>query len=197
MELSDPITPETGADNATSRRKSGRAKQKPVLFQEDPSVAPVRNGSVKRKRADLADEEDANGDDNVDDKSSVEESDGSADEEELKEKKRKAPKAKKAQSKPTAKKPKTTEGMTTKLAVRPAVNGIKKSSKPRKPRARSKPVVYEEEAGLYGKHMMARVGPGQTLTFERSRGLLSRPHSRRRCRRLDFELRATQHKRHV
>ena len=75
---------------------------------------------------------------------SADESDGQADEEELKEIRRKT---KKVQSKPASKKPKTLNGIG-KLAIRPAPNGVKKVAKGKKPRAR--PSAVEDHNGLYG-----------------------------------------------
>lgn len=140
MELSDP-----GSTHATNRRKSGRAVKKPDFFQEDPST-PSTN-SAKRKRADRVAEDDGDIGEDASGEDSVEESDGEADEEELKEKRRKSSRAKKPQRKPAAKKPKTVNGMG-KLAIRPAPNGVKKASRPRKPAARQSAV--EEVDGLYG-----------------------------------------------
>lgn len=140
MELSDP-----GSSHAIDRRKSGRAVKKPDFFQEDASTH--SNSSAKRKRADRAEGEedmghDASGEDSVDD------SDGEADEEELKEKRRRAPKAKKVQNKPAAKKPKTVNGMG-KLAIRPAPNGVKKAARPKK-QTRVRQSAVEDADGLYG-----------------------------------------------
>lgn len=152
MELSDPTTPDpTANNNATSRRKSTRTKQKPVLLQEDPYVSNVSNGSSKRKRAEMHDEDSADQEDDIpNEESSLDESDGDPDEEELKEQRRRAPKIKKAPSKPVAKKPKTMNAPTTKLAVRPAVNGAKRAPKPIKPRARSITATTDIGTGLYG-----------------------------------------------
>ncbi|KAI9870937.1 MAG: hypothetical protein M1830_003611, partial [Pleopsidium flavum] len=141
MELSDP-----DSSHATNRRKSGRAVKKPDFFQEDPTT-PSTN-SAKRKRPDRAAEEDENVGEDASGEESVEESDGEADEEELKEKRRRASKAKKGQNKPAAKKPKTLNGLG-KLALRPAPNGVKKASKPRKAPPRQS--AAEEVDGLYAE----------------------------------------------
>lgn len=90
-------------------------------------------------------------DDDSEEETSPENSDGDADEEEAKEKNRRAAKSKKIQSKPAAKKPKTAAAMTTKLAVRPATNGIKKPAKPKKPRARANFTIADDGTGLYCK----------------------------------------------
>lgn len=151
MELSDPLTPDPSG--ATNRRKSTRTRQKPVLLQEDFSTTRSNSGSNKRKRTEPRSEESAdNEEDNIsDDESSPEESDGDPDQEELKERKRRAPKPKKTQIKPSAKKPKVDNTTTTtKLAVRPAMNGTKKASKPKKPPARSIADASEDVTGLYG-----------------------------------------------
>ena len=144
MDLSDPATPNSSIDmNGTAnRRKSGRAKHKPVLLNKDPNIPQVTSSGAKRKRADtLAEPSDAD----MDEESSPDESD--PDEEELKERRRKA---KRAPSKPAPKKPKAGPGLTTNLAVRPAVNGVKKTSRPKQPRARPVKNTADDGAGLYG-----------------------------------------------
>lgn len=164
MELSDPITPHSGAGDATNRRKSARAKQKPVLLQDDITTSRSTNGNAKRKRGDIEGENATDSDDDIlGEESSAQESDGDPDEEEIKEKRRRAPRAKKAPGKPAAKKPKTTNVRATKLPVRPAMNGVKKASRPAKPRARSKRAVSNDGTGLYG--MLASI-----LTSPCSRG---------------------------
>lgn len=152
MEPSDPATPDTSVDmNGTaSRRKSGRAKQKPVLLNKDPNITQVSVSSGKRKRADTRVENVDESSDTEGQESSADESD--PDEEELKEKRRKAQRSKKPSAKPAAKKPKITgPGITTNLAVRPAVNGVKKTAKPRQPRARPVKNVADDGTGLYGE----------------------------------------------
>ena len=149
MELSDPATRagDFGANDSTNRRKSGRPKQQPVLLQQDPNA---NIGSVKRKRAELRNEVDDPDRENVsEDEESLEDSEGEADEEELKEKRKKT-RTKKLSSKPAAKKARLSNNSTTKLAVRPATNGVKKPSKPRKPRARVTSATEEDGTGLYG-----------------------------------------------
>lgn len=158
MELSDPATPATlGAPN---RRKSGRAVQKPVsVYQPNPGVLIGSSGSGKRKRADAVDiDTDA---DPMSDATSSEENESEPDEEELKEQRRRASKGKKVQSKPAAKKPRTAATGTTNLAMRPATNGAKKASKPRKPRVK-KFGTDSQETGLYG------IPRGVILSFEQS-----------------------------
>lgn len=153
MELSDPITPEatSGAGNATNRRKSARTRQKPVLLQDDITTSRSSNANGKRKRGDVGREAGTDSDnDLLDEESSSQESDGDPDEEELKEKRRRAPRAKKAQGKPAAKKPKTTNVRTASLPVRPAMNGVKKASRPKKPQARSNRLDLNDGTGLYG-----------------------------------------------
>lgn len=113
-------------------------------------MSSVSNGSTKRKRADLRDRASPDPLDDVsDEETSSDDSDGDPDEEELKEKRMKASRARKAASKPAAKKPKTASAPTTKLAVRPAMNGTKNAPKPKKPRARSNTVVSDSGTGLY------------------------------------------------
>lgn len=153
MELSDPVTPESnfGAGHATNRRKSARARQKPVLLQDDITTSRASHGNGKRKRAEISEGGVTDsGDDILGEESSSHESDGDPDEEELKEKRRRAPRAKRVQGKPVVKKPRIAEARTTKLPVRPAMNGAKKASRPRKPQARSNRAVSNDETGLYG-----------------------------------------------
>ena len=151
MELSDTATPDTSLDmtSTANRRKSGRATQKPVLLIKDPNISQVSGGNGgKRKRAippaqDVATSSDAeSGDEASDDESDP-------DEEELKERRRKAPRPKKAPSKTNAKKSRTGTGLTTNLAVRPAVNGVKKAARPKQPRARPVKNAEDHGTGLY------------------------------------------------
>lgn len=148
MELSDQATPQPSSspNHATDRRKSGRVKQKPVLFQSDPNV--IGSVSGKRKRAAGVNQPDP--DDSDSEESSPDESDGDADEEELKEKRRKG-RPRKTSAKPAPKKPKTNQPKTTTLPVRPATNGVKKPSKPRQPRARPSAAFAEDSTGLFGE----------------------------------------------
>jgi cohesin complex subunit SA-1/2 len=137
-------------------------------------------GRSKRKRAtpqdeDNEDEDEGEGEDEEEDgedaSDSSDESDGDPDEEELKEKKRKArrassqkkkkPSSNAGKSKATssrgaraAKKPKITNGFGTELAIRPAVNGKKTASKPKKARARPGQIVVEED-GLFGRNPLS------------------------------------------
>lgn len=153
MELSDPLSPDPASiSSATSRRKSTRTKQKPVLLQEEVSTPTVNSGNNKRKRTELRGGNSVDNEDNLSEsENSPQESDGDPDEEELKERRRRAPKAKKPQTKPAAKKPKVGHTITTtKLAVRPAINGTKKASKPKKPPARSSADISDSGNGLYG-----------------------------------------------
>ena len=151
MEQSDPATPDLNLDltRTANRTKSGRAIHKPVLLNKDPNIPQVSSGnSGKRKRAnpsahDMADSTD----DESDDESTDDESD--PDEEELKERRRKASRPKKAPSKSVAKKPRTGPILTTNLAVRPAVNGSKKTARPKQPRARPVKNAEDSGTGLY------------------------------------------------
>lgn len=145
MELSDPATPQASSspNDANSRRKSGRVKHKPVLLQADPNVP---NGGGKRKRDASAEELDADDLDSED--SDLDESDGDPDEEELKEKRRKS-RSKKTMAKHAPKKAKTASPQTTSLPVRPAVNGVKKPSKPRRSRPKPNAVVGDDATGLF------------------------------------------------
>lgn len=128
--------------DAQSRRKSGRVVQKPVLFQEDPDVPGTANPSTKRKRGSAqglpgtngAGEDDAPDTEGSDD--DAEEDDGSEPDEEQRARQRRRARTKKSKSKPAAKKPKVAQDGPVELTIRPAPNGVKKASKPRKPRAK-------------------------------------------------------------
>ncbi|KAL8971790.1 MAG: hypothetical protein Q9197_003100, partial [Variospora fuerteventurae] len=148
MELSDPATPQASSspNDATSRRKSGRVKQKPVLLQTDPNISMVPNGSGKRKRTPDVGEDDV--DDIESDETDPDENDEDPDEEELKEKRRKS-RSKKTSAKPAAKKAKTTLPRTTSLPVRSAVNGVKKAPKSRRPRPVPNTVIDDNGTGLF------------------------------------------------
>ena len=149
MELSDPITPPASSspDHAT-RRKSGRVKHKPVLLNNDPTASISSYNSGKRKRADTMEMLDANG--SIGDETSLDEEESDPDEEEMKEKRRKS-RSKKSTEKPAAKKPKTAKLQSTTLPVRPAVNGVKKPPKPRRPRPQALAAISDQETGLFGK----------------------------------------------
>ena len=151
MELSDPVTPDTSVemDGAANLRKSGRAKYKPVLLNKDPNIPQSTISNGKRKRSDTRVDGDNDSSEMDEEESDADESD--PDEEELKEKRRKAAQAKKPPSRPAAKKAKSGPGMNTNLAVRPAVNGVKRPTKPKQPRARPVKNRADDGTGLYGK----------------------------------------------
>ena len=146
MVQSDPATP---AADVTNRRKSGRISHKPVLFQQDPNISVLTNGTGKRKRG--AQSVNINLDESPAEEGSEDEGDEEPDEEELKEKKRKAPKGKANQRKPAAKKPKMADGTPTKLAIRPASNGVKKPRKGKLPAKKPKVPQGGDEVDLYGE----------------------------------------------
>lgn len=148
-----PTSSSPATNDATSRRRSGRAKYQPVLFQEDPNIPQSSSSTGKRKRTQLRGD-DRGAENSTSDEEESPEPESDPDEEELKEKRRKTTKAKKPSGKPAAKKVKT-NGATTKLAVRPASNGFKKPAPPKKSRARPNPAVMEEESGLYGKSLLS------------------------------------------
>ena len=150
MELSDPATPATM--DAPNRRKSARTVQKPISYQQDQIVSIGRTGSGKRKRGDTTNTDiDA---DSLGEETSSDDNESDPDEEELKEQRRRAPRIKRVQSKPASKKPKTARPTTTSLAMRPATNGVKKPTKPRKPRAKQN-ATDSDETGLYGEYRKA------------------------------------------
>ena len=150
MDQSDPATPDTSMEvhDATNRRKSGRVRQAPVLLSKDPNISQNNGNAGKRKRTqlrggDLPDASDEEEDEDID------EGESDPDEEELKERRRKA--SKKATSKPAPKKPKTAGPGTTKLAVRPAANGVGKPSKAQRSKARPTGAAAGDGTGLYCK----------------------------------------------
>lgn len=151
MELSHPATPDTSLDmtSTVNLRKSGRATQKPVLLNKDHNISQVNTGnSGKRKRADLPTQDVVDSSDvESEDEASDDESD--PDEEELKERRRKAARSKTAPSKSVAKKPRTGPALTTNLAVRPAVNGVKKIARPKQPRPCPVKNADDNGTGLY------------------------------------------------
>ena len=153
MDLSDPVTPDTSVemDGTANRRTSGRAKKNPVLLNKDPNIPQSTNSSGKRKRAEsrVTDDEEEPSDTEED------EDESDPDEEELKEQRRKA-RSRKPASKPAAKKAKAGPGLTTNLAVRPAVNGTRKPAKPKQPRARAVKNRADDGTGLYGIRSPAR-----------------------------------------
>ena len=151
MELSDPITPDTStsSNDATTRRRSGRVTQKPVLYNQN--VAVTGNGSGKRKRFFATERESS--EEEGDSSTSLDESDGDPDEEEIKERRRRS-RGKTGTGKPAAKKQKTTKPSITNLPVRSAINGVKKASKPRKPRAPPRLGIADEGAGLFCEWML-------------------------------------------
>ena len=146
MVQSNPTTPAT---DATNRRKSRRVSHKPVLFQQDPNISAVINGTGKRKRGAQAVNIDL--DVSPAEESSDDESDGEPDEEELKERKRKIPRGKTTQKKPAAKKPRIADNTPTKLAMRPASNGVGKPIKGKQPGRKAKAPKDGEEEDLYGE----------------------------------------------
>ena len=148
MQSSDPATP--ASMNATGRRKSGRAIQKPVLYQQDPNISINDSISGKRKRARNDEtEEDV---DLVDAESSLDEEESDPDEEELKEQRRRVARERKVLSKPATKRARPREDGSVKLAMRPATNGTKKASKPKAARGRRKAVTTGIEDDLYGTY---------------------------------------------
>lgn len=195
MESSDPATPDTSVDlNSTAnRRKSGRARQKPVLLNKDPNIPQVSSSSSgKRKRADARAEEVGEPTDTEEEDSRNDESD--PDEEELKEKRRKTRRSKKTSNKPAAKKPKTGPTLTTNLAVRPAVNGAKKSTKPKQPRARPIKKIADAGTGLFGQ---SNLSPLKHMLMLRSRDICPRPHPGCCRSRLDCAMGAKQCRSHA
>ncbi|KAL9128431.1 MAG: hypothetical protein Q9217_002893 [Psora testacea] len=128
-------------DTTSGRRKSGRVRSKPTLLSQEPNYSQASNG-VKRKRVESrsGDLEDLSDDELEGRSSPVEGSD--PDEQEYREQRRKA-------RKPTLKKSKNS--VTTTLAMRPAVNGMKKPAKAKKSRPKAAVTVNDDETGLYAE----------------------------------------------
>ena len=174
---------------AGNRRKSGRATRKPELFSLSQATQDNAGtgGRPKRKRVstqqDEENDEEDEGEEEVDEDgqdasdSDEGESDGDPDEEELKEKKRKTARRTSSQKKKkpnektksrgprAAKKPKITNGMGTELAIRPAVNGKKVASKPKRSRARPILILADED-GLFGTYPFSIRFPMIMLTYQ-------------------------------
>lgn len=152
MESPNPSTP--SAVESTNRRRSGRAIQKPVLYQQAPNVAVANNVSAsgKRKRAEPALASVGQDTSGEEEESGVDETESEADEEEVKDQRRRAPKAKKGPVKQAAKRPKTTQERGVKLAMRPASYGGKNAMKPKKSRAKRFTVDKEAGTGLFCMH---------------------------------------------
>ncbi|EAW14467.1 cohesin subunit IRR1 [Aspergillus clavatus NRRL 1] len=174
---------------ASDRRKSGRATRKPELFSQ--SYGEARPAGAKRKRDPTRDNDNDNDNDDDDDdeeedaedvdvenaSESEDISDEEPDEEELKEKRRAARKAsakkavsgtknKKTKSPAThaAKRPKVAgNGVPSQLAFRPAANGKKTASRPRKPKAR--PSLAAGKSGLYAE-VFGKNQTGDTVAAE-------------------------------
>ncbi|KKK20540.1 hypothetical protein P175DRAFT_0497988 [Aspergillus ochraceoroseus IBT 24754] len=176
MEIeSRPSTPEPGPSQDVSpsaspspgdRRKSGRVTRKPDLYSQSYSAPNgATAGGAKRKRAATGEEENDEEREDEEDASETESEDiddQDPDEEELREKKRAARKAAakrgaagtkskaKSQGSRSAKKPKVAgNGIGSQLALRPAANGAKPASRPRKPKVR--PSLAAGETGLYAE----------------------------------------------
>ena len=151
MELSDPMTPDTSVElnDTADRRRSGRARQKPVLLNKDPNIPHLSTTNGKRKRAESHTEDIGDISDDGDESSQGE---SSPNEEELKEQRRKAARSKRSNVTSAAKKVKTGHNLTTNLAVRPAINGARKAAKPKQSRARPVKDTDDAGTGLYGQY---------------------------------------------
>lgn len=148
-------TPGLQSSPASDRRKSGRVSKKPELFSQE-----YKDAGSKRKRADGDD------DDDVEDVSASESDDATdePDEEELREKRRAARKSSaknqssargKPKSRPahSAKKQRVGNGVRGQLALRPAANGKRTVSRPKKTKAR--PSLVAGETGLFGTCLLS------------------------------------------
>ena len=119
-----------------------------MLLSQDPDLTQHNTNGAKRKRTGLrgGDSPDVGNEDDSDDESEEDESD--PDEEELKDRRKKA--SKRMASKPAPKRSKTGDPTTTKLAVRPAANGIRKVSKAQRSKARPTGAAAVDGTGLFG-----------------------------------------------
>lgn len=153
------------SSQASDRRKSGRVSKRPDLFSQTSSSINDAAGGGKRKRGGSDDEDEIEDDENASQSDSDQVNDDDADEEELREKKRAArrapankssvPKAKaKSASNHSAKKPRVGNGIGGQLAIRPAANGKRTTSRVKKPKAR--PSLAAGETGLYGMYFHTR-----------------------------------------
>lgn len=155
MDPPDRVTPDTSVEiqDTSNRRKSGRARHKPVLLSQDPNLAQSsRAGSAKRKLAALGDDTgEGEAERDEDEGADSKDSESSPAEEELRVN-RKNP-SKKLGTKRAQKKAKTNDvaGTSTTLPVRPAVNGVKKASRPRKAPSKASATEPDEADGLFGK----------------------------------------------
>ena len=175
---SSPTTQQTN-----QRRKSGRAVRKPDVFAgEQHGGSLLSNGSIKRKRQVNGDSFVGEDDDEMEGEDSDVESEGFADEEELRERRRQLVKNK-AAAKPTKKRPKTSNDTATTLAIRPAnVPSKIGSQKAKIQKARSRQSQVNQE-GLYGTYCfrsICRLG----LIWTHSRSLWAWPLWRRRRRQV-------------
>lgn len=143
---SPPTTQEIG-----DRRRSGRAVRKPDHFAEEHyEGSMLNNGSAKRKRQPNGDAFVGQEGDETQDSDSVDQSEASADEEEVKERRR-HPRNKGTTTKPTSKRPRMANSTGTTLAIRSANVPSKSTSqrdKVQKARSRNSQVNRE---GLYGE----------------------------------------------
>lgn len=138
----------TPVANGADRRKSGRASHRPPIFSQENHYGSVLESAKRKRQSDVAPN---NEDDEMEDvpSESEEESseEGEPDEEELREKRRKQ-RSKNTVSKPAAKRPKTTTGASTTLAIRSANAPKKTVTKAAKQKARSRPSQFQT-TGLY------------------------------------------------
>ena len=183
MENSNHASPEGGTNNATNRRKSGREKKERVLYQQDPNVSIVSNGSGKRKRADARQIQEASDDAAEEtEEDSEASSDEEPDEEELKGTRRKtSTNAKKGPGKQSSKRVRTGKDTPSKLPIRTAAtNGIKKHIKPTKARANTAVTAESNSSDLYCKHLNMAVSIALTDTIH-SNDLLRKHTAGRSC----------------
>lgn len=140
-----------GATEDAGRRRSGRTIRQPQLFADEyHEINTPVNGSVKRKRANTANQGDQpdDVDDDVESAGTGEESEGEPDEEETRDKRPRRTNA--VVAKPATKRPKTTNGVSTTLAIRSANVAGKSASKFARQKARSRPSQFEA-SGLFAE----------------------------------------------
>lgn len=138
----------TPATNGADRRKSGRTSQRPTIFSQENHYGSVIDSAKRKRQSEVAQGDEGDEvEEQPSDSEEEESSEGEPDEEELREKKRRQ-KPRNTVSKPAAKRPKTTTGASTTLAIRSANAPKKTVTKAAKQKARSRPSQLQT-TGLY------------------------------------------------
>ncbi|KAK5938406.1 cohesin complex subunit [Knufia obscura] len=146
----------TPVANGADRRRSGRATHAPPVFSQEQHHGSVID-SAKRKRPAEATNDDDEVEDEEEPEEETEEEEAEPDEEELREQRRKQ-RSKQPVAKPATKRPKTTTGASTTLAIRSANVPSKAVSKTAKQKARSRQSQIQGTglyADVFGKGLSA------------------------------------------